>query len=211
MGSKTFSRRSRNGSYKFVNIMSWFSFLFKTPQDWLENGRKQFRAKRYTDAIKSYDKALSMDPKFSDAWYEKGRCLLASKGNSEAIAAFDSALAIDSKNVYVLLEKGYLLKKMGKKDESLKVFDYILSFDPENFVAKRAQKLVTVFDEKSICKECGIKLFHQNTCPLCQKTLCWECLDSRFHNCIKDSIPKEGNVPRVSINYSANGHIEARK
>ena len=169
------------------------------------------KQQKFADKIKSYDKALELDPNNFEAWSEKARCLLASKGNSEALAAFNSALEIEPKNVFVLLEKASLLKKMGTVDDSLKIYDYILGFEPENPIAKRAKNFATVFNQKGICQACGIEIAHQNSCPFCHKTLCWECLDTRFHECEKESIPNKGSKPGVSITYHQNGKIEARK
>jgi tetratricopeptide (TPR) repeat protein len=239
---KPFRELAERGRYKFVNNMTWFPFLSQTPQYWFDHGKKQ---KKYAYKIKSYEKALNLDPYFIEAWIEKAHCVLAFKGKVEALETYNSALEIEPKNVlllfekacllhkmkkmeeslkvfdyilsfeprnvFVLLEKADLLKDMGNKEESLKVFNYILSFEPDNYKAIKAKKLLTIFSGKSVCQKCGIEIFHQNSCPLCKKTFCWRCLDTRFHDCIKESIPKEGIRPGVSINYLSNGHIEARK
>jgi len=186
---------------------------------WVEKARCLLASKGNAEALEAYNTALNIEPKNVFITLEKANLLKKMGKQEDSLKVIDFALKIEPKNVFALFEKANLLKKMGKQEDSLKVIDYILSFEPENSIAQRAKTLAAIINknvnrkisERNFCQECGIEIFHHNSCPICQKTLCWECLDPRFHDCIKDSIPTEGDRPRVSITYFSNGHIESRK
>ena len=60
-----------------------------------EKGRSHYMQSRYQEAIEDYDKALKIDPNYTDALYHKGRSLHKLGKYEEAIEWFDKALAID--------------------------------------------------------------------------------------------------------------------
>jgi Flp pilus assembly protein TadD len=53
---------------------------------------EQNAAKQYDDAILTFNKAISLDPKDADAWYYKGMALGSEFKINEANAAIDHAL-----------------------------------------------------------------------------------------------------------------------
>jgi tetratricopeptide (TPR) repeat protein len=58
--------------------MGLFGKLFgkkeKTAEEWFNEGRTLAKLERYEEAIRCFDKALEIDPKFVDAWCNKGMC-----------------------------------------------------------------------------------------------------------------------------------------
>ena len=65
--------------------------------------------KEHGKAIKCYDKALEIDPKYALAWYNKGTTFAKLGNYKEAIEYFDKVLAIDPKNVNALINKALAL------------------------------------------------------------------------------------------------------
>lgn len=67
---------------------------------------------RYADAIKFYDKALEIDPKFLCAWVNKGMALSRLGRYQEAISAFDQAIEINPKLETTRKRKENAIKKI---------------------------------------------------------------------------------------------------
>jgi tetratricopeptide (TPR) repeat protein len=58
---------------------------------WNNEGVALYKQGNYTDAIKCYDKAIEIDPKYVLAWSNKGNALKALHRDSEAKKAFANA------------------------------------------------------------------------------------------------------------------------
>ena len=52
---------------------------------------------KYEEAIKCYDEALKLNPKYENAWIHKGNSLNKLGKYEEAIACFDESIQIKSK------------------------------------------------------------------------------------------------------------------
>ena len=52
---------------------------------------------KYDEAIKAYDEAIRLDPKYADAWNNKGTALNNQGKYDEAIKAYDEAIRLDPK------------------------------------------------------------------------------------------------------------------
>ncbi|MCK4735879.1 MAG: tetratricopeptide repeat protein [Methanophagales archaeon] len=116
--------------------------------------RRQFEL-----AIEYYDKALTINPSFTDAWYNKGKCLAEMKRWTEALVCykkvlhlepptaellrvigdilselgkFEKAKSINDKLANVWNSKGFTLAGMGKIEEALDSYDRALSLDDRN-------------------------------------------------------------------------------
>lgn len=86
--------------------------------EWNSEGMDLFLLKRYADAIKFYDKALEIDPKFLCAWVNKGTAFYKMGWDGEAIVAFNHAIEIRPQDSHAWNGKGMVLKKIGKKAEA---------------------------------------------------------------------------------------------
>ncbi len=78
---------------------------------------------KYNEAIKAYDKALEIDPRYYAAWRGKGKALYSLGKFDEAIKAYDKAIETNpqqySNDWYY---KGLALDKLGKSDEAKKAY-----------------------------------------------------------------------------------------
>ena len=109
--------------------------LKKDVEEWNNKGIALKNLSRYDEAIKAYDKALDLDPKFVYAWYNKGSALDDLGRYDEAIKAYDKALDLYPKFVYAWNGKGIALKNLSRYDEAIKAYDKALDLDPKYVLA----------------------------------------------------------------------------
>ena len=80
----------------------------------------QEQLKKFDDAIKTYDKLLTVDEKFPAAWYNRGRLKLLKNDFNGAIKDFESSLAIETINSEAYNNIAIACLKQKKYDEAWK-------------------------------------------------------------------------------------------
>ena len=85
----------------------------------------------YEEALKSYDKAIELNPDDALAWSNKGAALDNLGKHEEAIKSYDKAIKINPDNEIVWSNKGIALHKLGKYEEAVKPFDKALELEPD--------------------------------------------------------------------------------
>jgi tetratricopeptide (TPR) repeat protein len=102
---------------------------------------------KYSQAIRAYDKAIELDPKYVAAWFNRGHALISDETLKsperlyEAIDAFNRAIELDPENVISWSGKGLALRKIAQEseeeyaksayyDEALHAFDKAIEFNP---------------------------------------------------------------------------------
>ena len=90
----------------------------------------QVRCGRLTEALASYDTALSIRPHLPDALNNRANVLTALRRFDEALADFDRALAARPDFVEALSNRGNLLMRMKRPDEALASYDKALAIRP---------------------------------------------------------------------------------
>lgn len=128
----------------------------------LNRGRFKAASKKYEEAIKYYDKAIKLNPKYAEAYNEKGNALLILGKVDEAIKCFTKATEINEKYITAWKGKEAALLMQNKQDEALRCCDTIIEIDPENeeawvtkgFVLSDTHK----FDEALKCFDKAIEI-----------------------------------------------------
>jgi len=83
------------------------------------------------EALKSYDKALRIDPNAFDALHGKAMVLHNLGRYNDAIAFYDKALDIEPRNQYAWRNKGLVFSNLKKYKEAIKLYDRSIAIDPE--------------------------------------------------------------------------------
>lgn len=96
----------------------------------------QEKLKKSDDAIKTYDKLLSIDEKFVDAWYNRGRLKLAKDDFKGAIKDFESALAIETINADAYNDIAVAYFKQKKYEDAWKNIQFAAEQSTTNPVVK---------------------------------------------------------------------------
>jgi tetratricopeptide (TPR) repeat protein len=98
-------------------------------------GNEHYYNKEYNEAIKYYDKALEIDPKYALAWNNKGVAVGKLEKYNEAIGCYDKALEIDPKDADEWYNKGNALHDLGKYKEAIECYDKALEIDAKDAYA----------------------------------------------------------------------------
>lgn len=98
---------------------------------WLELGNLYFDANKYQDAIKAYDKYLSLNPDNPNVWTDLGIMHRRAGNPSQAIVSFDKALEINPRHEHARFNKGVVLYyDAGFQDEAVKVWQELSKINP---------------------------------------------------------------------------------
>jgi tetratricopeptide (TPR) repeat protein len=84
------------------------------------------------EAIKSYDKAISIDANFAEAHSNRATLLAKAALPDEALKSYDCALALDPKSTADWINRGALLQDVGRHEEALASYDKALALTPQD-------------------------------------------------------------------------------
>jgi tetratricopeptide (TPR) repeat protein len=100
------------------------------PDRWYIEGVALGKQGKHDDAIKAYDEAIRIDPKYVGAWYNKG-CSLEKQGKyDEAIRCYDMTTAINPRFACAWMNKGCSLDEQGKYDDAIRCYDKAIKLKP---------------------------------------------------------------------------------
>jgi tetratricopeptide (TPR) repeat protein len=98
-----------------------------------EKGQQQQRNGKWDEAQTSFEKAVSLYPKFAAAWFELGRVQLQKNDPSGARHSFRQGIDADSKYLEPYLALTQLAQREGNYKELLEVTDQLLALNPVSF------------------------------------------------------------------------------
>jgi tetratricopeptide (TPR) repeat protein len=98
--------------------------------EWNNKGGSLYTLGRYEEAIPCLDKALELDPRYSNAWTNKGNSLDNLGHHEEAILCYDKALELDPSDAAAWYNKGTSRHRLGSYEEAICCYDKALEFDP---------------------------------------------------------------------------------
>ena len=101
-------------------------------EDWYKDGIEQFKVNRYSDAIKSFHKALTIEPNNPEIWYSKGRALIRLCQYNDADFAFDKAISVGWASYRNWSGRGISLYRDEKRcDEAVIVLSKSIQLNPD--------------------------------------------------------------------------------
>ncbi|UJB68357.1 serine protease [Acaryochloris sp. 'Moss Beach'] len=89
----------------------------------------------YQGAISDYDKAISLDPKLSDAYVNRGNAYYSLKQYSQAISDYDKAISLDPKDVVARGNRGRAYTDLKQYSQAILDYDKAISLDPQDAMA----------------------------------------------------------------------------
>ena len=103
------------------------------PEIWYSRGVLLGEMARHEEALKSFDKALSIRPS-AECWNNRGAALQSLKRWPEALQSFDAALALRPAPA-IWTNRARVLQEMGRFEEAVAACDRALSLAPDSVVA----------------------------------------------------------------------------
>jgi len=95
---------------------------------------------RLEEALKCYEEATRIEPRFVYAWYNKGFVLQELGRFEQAVECYSEAINIDPSHVSAWYSKGVALAKVGRHREAIECFDQVLRLDPNLTLGREAKK-----------------------------------------------------------------------
>ena len=86
--------------------------------------------RRFEEAIKSYDRALSLRPDNAEVLYARGNALVALERPHDALEAYQRAIRAKPDHAEALCNRGAVLAGLGRNDEALASYDRALAVAP---------------------------------------------------------------------------------
>jgi tetratricopeptide (TPR) repeat protein len=95
-----------------------------------DQGNAFMKNKTYSEALRVYDKAITIEPEYYEAWNGKADALNRAQQFNEALKASDRVLILKPDYVPGWINRGYILYNLGLYDEELKAYETAITFDP---------------------------------------------------------------------------------
>lgn len=101
-------------------------------EEWFNQGVALGKEDKLEEALKAFEKAIEIDPRYAWAWNNKGVALDRLSRHDEALKAFEKVIEIDPQDAKAWFNKGVSLGGLGKHDEALKAFEKAIEIDPQD-------------------------------------------------------------------------------
>jgi len=126
--------------------------------DLFAQGNAFMKNKTYSEALRVYDKAITLEPEYFEAWNGKADALNRAQQFNEALKASDRVLILKPDYVSGWINRGYILYNLGLYDEELKAYETAITFNPASSEAwfnkgyslagmKRYDEAIAAFDK----------------------------------------------------------------
>lgn len=102
---------------------------------WNNKGLSLQNLKEFDEAIKCFDMAVQINPRFKKAWSNKGLVYLDMNRGEMGLRFVDKALQIDPKDKAVWLNKGTILHSLKRYEDAIICYDKTLEMSPEEISA----------------------------------------------------------------------------
>ena len=127
----------------------------KTAIEWNDEGFNLLFEGNYEEALEAFNKALEIDPVYTEAWNNKGMTLTGLGRYEEAIVCFNMSLAIDSRDVVTWNNKGSALRDLGRYEEAIECYDKALVIYLQFAPARNNKEDILTLHKPRICGSFG--------------------------------------------------------
>ncbi|GCL55992.1 hypothetical protein NIES3806_33510 [Microcystis aeruginosa NIES-3806] len=96
---------------------------------------KLYELKRYRDALKGFNRLVSLAPQREDGWFYRGTTFYYLEQYQEAIASYDRALEIEPDDHQAWYNRGIALGNLGRFEQAIASYDKALEIKPDDHQA----------------------------------------------------------------------------
>lgn len=145
---------NQNDSEVSIKLKSLLSELQKSAETALLQGNQYCEKGNFQEAIKLYDYAIELQPKFHEGWYQKGNVLAESQRYEEAINSYEKALQLKSDDYRSWVGKGNVCTKWQRYQEALNCYNEALRFKPnDEKILSQSEQVQTELNKLEIAAE----------------------------------------------------------
>ncbi|VVB57084.1 Tetratricopeptide repeat protein [uncultured archaeon] len=123
---KDFDQLLRMGSQKTV----WLQDL-DLSQIHYGRGAAWYGLDSYEQAVREFDLAVQLGPKYADAYFARGNAKYALKEYAGALADYNKAVELDPKNAMAFYNRGHALQMLGRTQDANGSFSQAHQLDPK--------------------------------------------------------------------------------
>jgi tetratricopeptide (TPR) repeat protein len=105
------------------------------PEEWFAKGVALMNQSNYHEAIKAFDKAVELNPQYTEAWAGKGWAFYGSSRYNEALQEYNKAIELDPNYADAWVGKGFALLALDLLSETLNAFNQAIALDPNHGLA----------------------------------------------------------------------------
>ena len=99
-------------------------------KNFLKIGVCYYNKKNIDEAINNYDKAIELNPNYTEAYFNKGICLSNQQKKEEAIEVFNKAIEIAINDAELYLNRGYCYFSLKNFRKAIKDFNKAIQLRP---------------------------------------------------------------------------------
>ena len=110
-------------------------------KNYLKIGVCYYNKQNIDEAINNYNKAIELNPVYTEAYFNKGICLCNQKKKEEAIEVFNKAIEISNNDAELYLNRGYCYFAINNFRKAIKDFNKAIELRPnfsEAYIRKAA-------------------------------------------------------------------------
>ncbi|MGB7857881.1 MAG: tetratricopeptide repeat protein [Pseudolabrys sp.] len=101
------------------------------PKAFNDHGNALLELDRAAQALKSYNRAIAIDPNFAEALNNRGNALARLHQFEEAVTSFDKAISINPDYARAYYNRGNSLRALKKLNEALASYDRAIAIEPK--------------------------------------------------------------------------------
>ncbi|MGB8637324.1 MAG: tetratricopeptide repeat protein, partial [Pseudolabrys sp.] len=101
------------------------------PKAFNDHGNALLELDRAAQALKSYNRAIAIDPNFAEALNNRGNALARLRQFEEAVTSFDKAISINPDYARAYYNRGNSLRALKKLTEALASYDRAIAIEPK--------------------------------------------------------------------------------
>jgi len=100
--------------------------------NWFTQGSALTASGNYTEAVQTFDHAISLEPAYYEAWNGKADALNRAHQVNDALAASDQVIALNPGYAKGWINRGYILYNLGRYNDELSAYERAIKIDPTN-------------------------------------------------------------------------------
>lgn len=86
---------------------------------------------QFAEAVKTFDRAIRLDPTYCKAWNNRGNALSGMQRSAEALASYDRAVALNPGYHQAWFNRGLLLAEMMAYGNALESYERAIALHPD--------------------------------------------------------------------------------